>query len=92
LKFHELENLFTDFESSGNTGLSKTENIQLLISRNKLRNPVYIGDTSWDYEAAIAANIPFIYAAYGFGKVDNAQWAINEITELPRHLTSSFGS
>lgn len=86
LKFHELENLFTDFESSGNTGLSKTENIQLLISRNKLGNAVYIGDTSWDYEAAIAANIPFIYAAYGFGKVEDVEWRISEIAELPGFL------
>lgn len=87
LKFHELQNFFTDFESSGNTGLSKTENIQLLISRNKLKNSVYIGDTLWDYEAAIAADIPFIYAAYGFGKVDDVGWRISEIGELPGLLT-----
>lgn len=88
LQFHELQNLFTDFESSGNTGLSKAENIHLIIERNKLNTPVYIGDTSWDHEAAIANNIPFIYAAYGFGKVDNSKWQIKEINELPVLLLS----
>ena len=88
LQFHHLQNLFTDFESSGNTGLSKPENIQLIIARNKLLNPVYIGDTRWDYEAALATNIPFIYAAYGFGKIDDAKWSINEIADLPGLLMS----
>jgi phosphoglycolate phosphatase len=88
LEFHGLQNLFVDFESSGNTGLSKTENIQLIITRNNAQSPVYIGDTSWDNEAAIAANIPFIYAAYGFGKVDDTKYRINEIAELPGLLMS----
>lgn len=88
LEFHGLQNFFTDFESSGNTGLSKAENIRLIIARNKLKTPVYIGDTSWDHEAAIANNIPFIYAAYGFGKVDNAKCKIEEIKELPALLLS----
>lgn len=83
LQFHELQNFFTDFESSGNTGLSKAENIQLIVSRNNLQNPVYIGDTSWDNEAAVSANIPFIYAAYGFGKVDDTKYKINKIVRLP---------
>jgi phosphoglycolate phosphatase len=88
LEFHDLQNLFSDFESSGNTGLSKAENIQLIIARNKLLSAVYIGDTAWDYEAALATNITFIYAAYGFGKVDDAEWKIEKIDELPKLLKS----
>jgi phosphoglycolate phosphatase len=88
LEFHELQNLFADFECSGNTGLSKAENIHLIITRNKLNASVYVGDTIWDYEAAIAACIPFIYAAYGFGKADDAEWKIKEIDELPKLLSS----
>jgi len=88
LEFHGLQNLFADFESSGNTGLPKSENIQLIVTRNNLQSPVYVGDTSWDYEATLAANIPFIYAAYGFGKVDDAEWKIEEIEELPKLLKS----
>lgn len=88
LEFHRLQIYFTDFESSGNTGLSKAENIQLIISGNNLQNPIYIGDTSWDYEAAVSVNLPFIYSAYGFGKVDNAKYRIKEIIELPELLMS----
>ena len=92
LEFHKLQNLFTDFESSGNTGLSKAGNIQLIITRNQLKASVYVGDTVWDYEAADVANIPFIYAAYGFGKVDAAELSVKEIKELPKLLMSLSGS
>lgn len=82
IDFTGLKNIFIDFESSGNTGLPKSENIQLIISRNHLRNPVYVGDTLWDQEAAAAANIPFIYASYGFGKAANFQHKIQRFDEL----------
>lgn len=82
--FHSLQNIFTDFESWGNTGLSKSENITLVIERNKLRHPVYIGDTVWDFEAATKAGVPFIYAAYGFGKVKNTKWKIEEFADLKK--------
>jgi phosphoglycolate phosphatase len=84
--FHGLRDMFTDFESSGNTGLAKSDNIQLIVNRNKLERPVYIGDTIWDFEAAQKADVPFIYAAYGFGKVDHPDRMIKEFTELKRLL------
>jgi phosphoglycolate phosphatase len=87
--FNELQNIFSDFESSGNTGLAKSDNIKLIIERNRLHNPVYLGDTQWDQEAASKANIPFIYAGYGFGKTDQVEWKINEFTALPRLLVSA---
>ena len=60
---------FKDHECIGVTGLSKGENIRLIIERNGLKNPAYIGDTQSDADAAAAAGIPFIYASYGFGSV-----------------------
>jgi len=57
-----------DFECFGNTGREKDENIRLLVKRNNLKAPVYIGDTNGDYEACKKAEVPFIWAAYGFGK------------------------
>lgn len=86
LDFHHLHGLFTDFECSGNTGQPKSENIRLLVERNKLQHPVYIGDTVWDQEAAQKANVPFIYAAYGFGKIDDPRLTIDAITALPSLL------
>lgn len=70
LKAHDMGGYFTDWECSGRTGLPKGENIKLVVERNHLRAPVYVGDTVLDYEAAKAANVPFIHAAYGFGKVE----------------------
>lgn len=60
----------TDFESYGRTQKPKSENIKLVVERNRFQNPVYVGDTVWDMEAATAAGVPFIHAAYGFGKVE----------------------
>ncbi|TKC15748.1 HAD family hydrolase [Robertmurraya kyonggiensis] len=81
-KYHKLEKYFLDFENPGRTSLSKGENIKLIIDRNKLSDPVYVGDTHGDLEAARFANIPFIYAKYGFGKVNNYDEVIESFEEL----------
>ena len=65
-----------DFECYGNTGKNKDENISLLIERNGLKNPVYVGDTQGDYLACQKANVPFIWAAYGFGKPDDDNYLL----------------
>jgi len=67
LEAHQLHGYFKDWESAGATGLSKGENIRLVTTRNHLKQPVYVGDTQSDYDAAQKAQIPFIFAAYGFG-------------------------
>lgn len=82
VSFCGLQNVFTDFESSGNSGLPKSDNIRLIIDRNKLRSPVYVGDTPWDQEAAQTAGVPFIYAAYGFGEVTGSNWQIAGFADL----------
>ena len=73
---HGLDKYFIDYECPGRTGLAKAENIKLVVERNNLKNPVYIGDTQGDANAAKAANVPFIYAKYGFGEVEEFE---NEI-------------
>ncbi len=60
---------FKDKECRGATGLSKGENIKLVVERNRLHSAVYVGDTQFDADAAAEAGIPFIYAKYGFGDV-----------------------
>lgn len=71
-----------DYESYENIFLSKGENIKLVISRNNLKNPIYVGDTKGDMEASYYAGIPFVYASYGFGKVESFDYKINDISEL----------
>lgn len=78
-----IEKYISDYECFGNTGKSKGENIKLIMERNNLNDAVYVGDTQGDYEAAVFAEIPFIYAEYGFGSVENYYMAISNINELP---------
>lgn len=66
---HGLDKYFTDWECIGRTGLQKGDNIRLVAERNGLKSPVYVGDTVMDQDAARAAGVPFIFAAYGFGDV-----------------------
>lgn len=77
-----LTEIFQDYESNGRTKLSKGENIKLIIERNKLKNAIYVGDTIKDKQAADYANIPFIYASYGFGKVEQYDYKINKFKEI----------
>ncbi|MDB5023140.1 MAG: family hydrolase [Mucilaginibacter sp.] len=83
---HGLESVFTDFECSGLTGKPKAENIAMIISRNQLESPVYIGDTLGDFEAAKQNRMPFIHAAYGFGKVSENKYKINNLKQLENVL------
>ncbi|MBU3104520.1 HAD family hydrolase [Clostridium gasigenes] len=81
-KSHKLNKYFIDYENSGRTGLTKGENIKLIIERNNLINPVYVGDTDGDLKASIFAGIPFIYARYGFGEVKDFDYVIDSFEEL----------
>lgn len=82
LKAHNLEDYFVDFECPGRTGLSKGENIKLIIERNNLKSPVYVGDTQTDADSTRVANIPFVFARYGFGDVDEYEYVIDTFEEL----------
>ena len=75
--------LFIDYEEWERTGLVKGENIKLVMTRNGYTKGIYIGDTKKDREAALLAGIPFIHAAYGFGKVPEADAVIHALSELP---------
>lgn len=80
--FHKLEKYFLDYENPGRTGLTKGENINLIIERNHLDSPVYVGDTAGDLTAAKYAGIPFIYVKYGFGQVTEYDDVIESFEEL----------
>ncbi|WP_341357613.1 HAD family hydrolase [Rossellomorea sp. y25] len=80
--YHGLDKHFIDYENPGRTGLSKGENIKLIIERNHLIDPVYVGDTEGDQRAAKEAGIPFIYARYGFGEAKEYTQAIDSFDEL----------
>ena len=79
--------LFIDYEEWERTGLTKGENIRLVMERNGYTKGVYIGDTKKDQEAALLAGIPFIHAAYGFGTVDSADAVIHSLSDLPAEIS-----
>lgn len=74
--------LFGDFECAGRTGLDKGDNIKLVAQRNGLESLIYVGDTDLDGEAARKAGIPFVHAGYGFGRPDEFDIRIADISEL----------
>lgn len=80
---NRLEEYITDTECFGDTGLSKGENIRLVMERNGLmaEDTVYVGDIMGDYEASCEAGIEFIFAAYGFGDVNGVR-RIEDFAEL----------
>ena len=79
--------LFLDYEEWERTGLAKGENIRLVMERNGYAKGVYIGDTKKDREAALQAGIPFIHAAYGFGRVDSCDGVIRSLSDLPAEIS-----
>lgn len=85
---YDLQKYFIDYECSGRTGLLKGENIRLIMERNKLEKAVYVGDTQKDKDACILANIPFIFASFGFGSVDSYDAKVDTFAELEALLLS----
>lgn len=84
LHAHGLAPYFEDTECWGRTRKLKGENNKIIIERNGLKNPVYVGDTVKDAESAEYAGIDYIYAAYGYGDVDKSRcrYVINEFKDL----------
>ena len=80
---HGLGRFFTDYENPGRTGLGKAENIALVVERNGLKRPLYIGDTQGDCDAAAKAGVPFLHAAYGFGAIDHPVPRAEAFRDLP---------
>ena len=89
LKCSKLNNIFFDYIAASKLGLIKGEAIKKIIKDNNIENAIYVGDTIKDKEAAIYANIPFIYAEYGFGRL-NEKNAIKQISDLPEILKKIF--
>ena len=81
---------FDDYENAARTGLSKGENIRLVMDRNGIQQAVYVGDTEGDRQAALVAGIPFIHAAYGYGQVKEAGFVISQLPELPVILDKAW--
>ena len=89
-KENAFTDVFSDLECAGRTGLSKGQNIRLVMERQGITDCIYVGDTQGDADAAKEAGIPFIHAAYGFGKVDACAASLHDIRELPETAAKLF--
>ncbi|MFD3001789.1 HAD family hydrolase [Pontibacter toksunensis] len=82
LEFHKLQHFFTDHACFGDKNQPKGENIKDVIRRNNLKSAVYVGDTKGDYEASEVAEVPFVFAKYGFGEVAADVQTIDTFADL----------
>jgi phosphoglycolate phosphatase len=77
-----LADFVKDYECFGRTGLGKADNLRLLMERNALASPVYVGDTQGDCDACAEAGVPFVWAAYGFGTADSCFAKIDRFPQV----------
>ena len=82
LKATGFGHYFSGHLCPGDTGMEKGDNIKKIIHDYKLTSPVYVGDTAGDYNACRQAGIPFVFASYGFGHVENPDYTISELKDL----------
>lgn len=82
MKWSGHSGLFKDTLCNGENGLPKANNIKLIMNRNGLKKPVYIGDTAGDHRAANEAEIDYVHANYGFGEPVTECSRIDEFSEL----------
>ena len=66
----------------GDTGTSKGKTIRTLMEKHNIKNCAYIGDTQGDYEATVEADVPFLWAAYGFGDPEGYDAKIETFADL----------
>ena len=66
----------------GDTGTSKGKTIRKLMEKHNIVSCAYVGDTQGDYEATLEADIPFIWATYGFGTPDGYVAKIDAFADL----------
>ncbi len=82
LEHYGFGHYFKDIECYGNNGLQKSENIRNIVERNNLEKAVYVGDIQGDHDATMAAGLPFIHAAYGFGTIAQEVPKIDSFKDL----------
>lgn len=66
----------------GDTGTSKGKTIRTLMEQYNLKDVIYVGDTQGDADACKEADVPFVFATYGFGEVSDAGQRIDDIRDL----------
>ena len=86
IKSMDMDRYFVDYEEWGRSGFLKADNIRLVMQRNGIERAVYVGDIQKDADASEEAGVPCIWAAYGFGHIENPAGTLHSFSELPQVL------
>jgi phosphoglycolate phosphatase len=78
---------FVDFECWGNTGDTKAGNLGSVMKRNRIRAPLFIGDTEGDRTAADENGVPFVHVSWGFGEVSRCDHRVDRFADIAALLT-----
>ncbi len=82
---------FSGWDCHGASGLDKPQMLRRLRDGLALKEPVYVGDTRGDAEAAASAGLEFAFAAYGFGTVDDPGLSFTRFPDLVKYFLRSRG-
>ena len=85
ISWASIEDDITDSMAYGQNNMPKHHNMQLLIDKHQLKEPVYIGDTNGDAEQTRMVGIPFIFVTYGFGKTDDYELKFDDFESLTKY-------
>lgn len=79
---NKIADFISDHECYGDTGMGKADNLRLLVQRNAIKAPVYVGDTQGDADACREAGVKFVWACYGFGSVQEFTAKVDRFDQL----------
>jgi phosphoglycolate phosphatase len=88
--FSHLKDYFKGYNCFGLSRKKKHEMLTELRNQYKFKNPVYIGDTEDDEEAAYIAGYEYIHLTFGFGQAKKAERRFQSFSDLCYFLKSSF--
>lgn len=85
-----MEKYFKGHVCAGDTKLAKWQNILYLKEKEGIDEVIYVGDTLKDKIESRKANVQFIHASYGFGVIENDEFKITNLLELPLLVDKLF--
>lgn len=77
-----LKGLFSDWDCHGMSEVPKSEMIRRMVRKHDMKAPVYIGDTPGDSRASSEAEVPFAYAAWGYGDVNDYDFLFQTFNDI----------
>lgn len=87
IESNDLHGVFERCISGNQTNDHLSENLNVLINECRLHAPLYVGDTEQDLRAASVCGIPFIFASYGFGDINEGAVKVQNFEQLVVALT-----